>query len=861
MVSKYSNPYDFINPVKDPKLFAGRNDELKEVDYYLELTKSEKPQYTNLAILGERAVGKTSFLNIVSSMSDDKNLLPVKISLNQEISQNEILFFKEIIEGIMLEGSQKGMYGGIRGNIYRRFRKIMDTFDSNVQIPLLFGTLYIGKKKNDLDITIPQRILIHDLKELFNEAKKKDIHSIILLFDECDLLAQNEVLLQKIRNVFMDVDGYLLVFAGTNRMFPKLNELFSPLPRFFKRINLGYFKNIEETKECIFLRLNDEEKKIVNQVSIAELHHITQGNPYEVQLISHYMYKRYQETQSSEITFDTTVLDNVMKEIDRFRSDGHHIIADSIKRCRKEQVKVILSALEFPKVTNDQLSRFIVLSEIYEVELGNINSRLSYWKLIIQSLISRILTVDGDGYITFAGDQFDRLYLKYYSVSRGMTEFFFAFTNEAEINFQHKLSNVLLKHFDEYEINARFDEITPSPTQEGFKSHKFIFESKFTPKESKPGEWVTVLEFTPAELQKKFYLGDSNSIRFRVNVTFLDTGFVNQISFNKREDLDKLNERLKELDRKFELLGIQLIKKDEIDWNTEGINLRKEKRYDEAINAFEKGIQINPNLELAWANMGATYFEMENYEKALECFHEWTELRPRLAAAWEHKGRAYILLRKNDDALECLEKSVKLQPDVWSAWDNRGRALLNLGKYEDAIESFERALELKPENHEANFFKGICFSRLERFEIALESYNKALELSSDHVPSLKNKILVLGKLGKYDEALCIINNLLDEFPQNVEILMNMSLILSELGHFENAIKYCDKILEMDKKNSLAWYNKACFKARLDLKKEAILNLKKAVELDTKLIEVATTEKDFDSIRDSTEFKDIIKLDK
>jgi len=239
MASGFSNPYDFINPVKDPKLFAGRTEELEEVNYYLELTKSENPQYTNLAIIGERAVGKTSFLNVVSSMSDDKNLLPVKIPLKREISQNEILFFKEIIEGIMLEGSQRGMYGGIRGNIYRRFRKIMDTFDSNVQIPLLFGTLYIGKKKNDLDITIPQRILIHDLKELFNEAKKKDIHSIILLFDECDLLAQNEVLLQKIRNVFMEVDGYLLVFAGTNRMFPKLNELFSPLPRFFKRINLG----------------------------------------------------------------------------------------------------------------------------------------------------------------------------------------------------------------------------------------------------------------------------------------------------------------------------------------------------------------------------------------------------------------------------------------------------------------------------------------------------------------------------------------------------------------------------------------------------------------------------------------------
>ena len=85
MASGFSNPYDFINPVKDPKLFAGRTEELEEVNYYLELAKSDNPQYTNLAIIGERAVGKTSFLNVVSSMSDDKKLLPVKISLNQTL--------------------------------------------------------------------------------------------------------------------------------------------------------------------------------------------------------------------------------------------------------------------------------------------------------------------------------------------------------------------------------------------------------------------------------------------------------------------------------------------------------------------------------------------------------------------------------------------------------------------------------------------------------------------------------------------------------------------------------------------------------------------------------------------------------
>ena len=31
----YSNPYDFQRPVKEPQLFAGRHQELKEAGYYL----------------------------------------------------------------------------------------------------------------------------------------------------------------------------------------------------------------------------------------------------------------------------------------------------------------------------------------------------------------------------------------------------------------------------------------------------------------------------------------------------------------------------------------------------------------------------------------------------------------------------------------------------------------------------------------------------------------------------------------------------------------------------------------------------------------------------------------------------------
>src|SRR3989304_2819815 len=138
----YTNPYDFERPVKDPSLFAGRQKELNEINYYLELSKSERPVYHNLAIIGPRAVGKTSLLNMIEYMAEEKGMLAVKTSLNNETSSNEVLLFKEVFDNLLTKGAERAMYGGISDQIYKSFRKVIDLFDVSAEIPFLFGTAY-----------------------------------------------------------------------------------------------------------------------------------------------------------------------------------------------------------------------------------------------------------------------------------------------------------------------------------------------------------------------------------------------------------------------------------------------------------------------------------------------------------------------------------------------------------------------------------------------------------------------------------------------------------------------------------------------------------------------------------------------
>ena len=852
MVQEYSNPYDFINPVRDPKLFAGREEELKEIDYYLELSRSKAPKYTHLALIGERASGKTSLLNMIAYKANVKGLLSVKIPLNKETSSSDVLFFKEVFDGIMTKGVEKGMYGGVRGKTYRLFRKLIDNLDINVEIPLYFGTTYIGLKNKEHKAGIPQHVLIHDLKELSKEARKHGIATIVLLFDECDLLAQNETLLQKIRNAFMEVEGYILAFSGTERMFPALGDVFSPIPRFFKRINVENF-DFKETEECILRPLTEAEKKILDRRGIGEIHWLTGGLPYEVNLIAHYMYRRYQDTKSPTIGLSVEVLDDVLNELERLRKGEHHEVADKIRACGPQQLKALISLTEFPKSRQEWLVKYSLLDDLQFLTPRRAVGESQITNLVIEELkTSGIINENSAGLLVFKGDQFDFLYLKYYAISKGIKDFFVGFKDNPLMNVHMKLRRIILKDFEEYQTHTLFDK---EEFQKGVGvGRRVLIGAKV--KFAKPG-WHTVMKFTFGELQRKFYLGSPSSVRFRINSKYMKEGFVTQITFKKTKDKKKLLAFMNLIKDKLKLAGIDLLLKDEIAWNIEGTGFSKQKKFAEAIKCYDEAIRINPMFELPWMNKGSALFDLRDYENALEYFDKAIEIHPKFGAAWENKGRALINLGRNEEALECLSRAIEYEPESWSAWDNKGRSLSNLKRYQEAVKCYDKVLENNPNNVEVLKLKATALDRLEKFDEAIKCHDILVKMSPENTDFLMDKVFVLWKMKKFEEAIRCANKVLEINQGNTDAWILKGLALYNIRKYEEAIESCNKILQIKPNHEVAWYNKACFESKRGNVDNAISCLDKAIQLNKSFIESAVKEKDFDNIKVDERFRRLL----
>src|SRR3954447_15198609 len=84
-----ANPYDFANPVTDDQLFSGRDEEQGEVAYYIRQAKlGQKP--IHIAFIGERASGKTSFLNITENEARRHDFSVVRIDLDEGDVANQL---------------------------------------------------------------------------------------------------------------------------------------------------------------------------------------------------------------------------------------------------------------------------------------------------------------------------------------------------------------------------------------------------------------------------------------------------------------------------------------------------------------------------------------------------------------------------------------------------------------------------------------------------------------------------------------------------------------------------------------------------------------------------------------------------
>ncbi|WP_320188250.1 tetratricopeptide repeat protein [Agrobacterium rosae] len=417
---EFANPFDFANPVSEERSFYGRSGELADVLYYLGHAKqTNRP--IHLALVGARASGKTSFLNVAELEAKRRDFCTVRVNLNEGDVKSDLQFFFKVFNSVVMAAFASGGFGGNRSKSYFSYLELISSgaVDDNEHIPFI-SSIIMAKaiSRDNYSANVPDNIIADDLVNISNEIKKP----IIILFDECNVLKENRIILEKLRNIFMNMSGYMLMFAATDDFFPIMDDVFSPIMRQFKRIDIGPFKGHEDVSMCIRsplgrLSLSERDIRMLTPRSfIDDVTTLSGRKPYEIQLICHYLFRQCQEGRSRRFSLTLETLEGIQAVL----ASGQNVDDRPLIRSAKKLKAGLMQTLEIVCGRTEYFSA----EDCWRLEfLFNENFKLSKEQFLIycdQLEQLGFIEREQDG-TRFKGDQFEKIYIKYLARSKGNT--------------------------------------------------------------------------------------------------------------------------------------------------------------------------------------------------------------------------------------------------------------------------------------------------------------------------------------------------------------------------------------------------------------------------------------------------------
>jgi tetratricopeptide (TPR) repeat protein len=265
-----------------------------------------------------------------------------------------------------------------------------------------------------------------------------------------------------------------------------------------------------------------------------------------------------------------------------------------------------------------------------------------------------------------------------------------------------------------------------------------------------------------------------------------------------------------------------------------------ENNINNAIKMFELALSIDPNYALVYVGLSEAYghkfwaFDGDKkwIGKMKEMINKALDLEPDLIEAQLGNGLIAHFQENYDQSISIFDKITERKNDFYPAWHWSGIGSEITNDLEVAIQKFKKAAELKPYQEEPWVHIGNSYYRMGNVEEGSKADKKLIEIGLKKLEINADDTIALSR---------------------------MAASYAKQNQKEKALEIVQKLIESAPTDGLAMYNSACTYALLNHKNEALKLLNKALQRGYKnILDWVHQDGDFNSIRDSAEFKELIK---
>lgn len=249
--------------------------------------------------------------------------------------------------------------------------------------------------------------------------------------------------------------------------------------------------------------------------------------------------------------------------------------------------------------------------------------------------------------------------------------------------------------------------------------------------------------------------------------------------------------------------------------------LIKSKSYEYALEAIDDAITYDSTFAPFWFKKGTVLRMTKKFDEAIECYDKVLELDSEPEKEINKaKMETYFLQGKYltdncqyDAAIECYDKAIHIDSNFVACWSAKAYCASMLLQNELALECYDYLIE-NLNNQQSIPSKIFELRKLKRYDEAMECID---EMDEDMLEKHILKLLLLIELNKFAQAKRYINsNIDDENEKNrlIELTSNIQQLTEAIDCIDEAIKIDkDNISFLDNKK-ICLYNKAKYLAGL-----------------------------------------------
>jgi tetratricopeptide (TPR) repeat protein len=203
-------------------------------------------------------------------------------------------------------------------------------------------------------------------------------------------------------------------------------------------------------------------------------------------------------------------------------------------------------------------------------------------------------------------------------------------------------------------------------------------------------------------------------------------------------------------------------------------------------------------------NLGVLEKEQKRWPEAIAAYQRAIASKPDYLAAYNNLGLAQAAAGDAAQAEAAYRKALAIEPAYWAAWLNLGKLQLGAEDYAEAARSFERAAAIKPSAHEALLDLGVAYRKGGRIDDAIATYRKLIASAPRYASAHYNLGIALERAGDRQRARAAYEQALSIDGEHVLALRHLAALLASAGELGQARARYEAVIDQDPSDQKAW---------------------------------------------------------